>query len=79
MGSSHTSFSIDSLLGAVDTQSSTVKEKLETVQDQGDDISIATMFDLQMSTNKLSQISEACSAVANATHQTLSSIARSIK
>ncbi len=63
---------------AVQRQSE-VKQKLEILQQQGQNISISDMFEMQMMMNQLAQLSEMATSVIAASNAAIISMARNIK
>lgn len=55
------------------------KTKLEAIKQNGERISIADMFQMQMLMNHLSQLSEMSTAVVSASNTAILSMARSVK
>ncbi|GAB4230473.1 MAG: hypothetical protein Tsb0021_08550 [Chlamydiales bacterium] len=69
---------MESLVEIVNDQTLSVKEMVNKMKAEKGDISIASMFELQMFMNKLSQLSEMASAVVSAMNQSIQSIASKI-
>lgn len=69
----------DVLVAAVANLTASAQTKIAQIKDRGDAISIADMFDMQMTMNHLSQISEATTAVVNAANTSIMSMARNVK
>jgi len=72
-------FDADILVKAVNDLTTLAKQKIEDIKDQGTEISIADMFDMQMRMNHLAQISEATTSVVNACNQAIIAMARNVK
>jgi len=79
MATTHEHISTDVLAQIVDEQTKKVQEKIRTLKDKGDEISIGEMFELQMAMNRLAQLSEASTQVVGASHGALIAMARNIK
>ena len=56
-----------------------VQQQLERMRAKGDAINISDMFELQMSMNKLSQLSEMSAGIVSATNSAIASMARNVK
>lgn len=67
------------LIDLIDTLSSQAKAKIDDIQQRGENISIADMFDMQMNMNHLAQMSEMSTSIVNATNTAIMSMARNIK
>jgi hypothetical protein len=67
------------LFSQIDNATKQAKAKLNTLASQGDAISVADMFEMQMLMNRLSQLSEMATSVVSATNSAMSSIARNVK
>jgi hypothetical protein len=72
-------FDITDLLNIVSTATQAAQTKIDAINQDGQNISIGDMFDMQMFMNKLSQLSEMSTSVVNATHTSISSMARNVK
>ena len=72
-------YNMGSLITLVASLSAQAKGKIDDIVDRGENISIADMFDMQMSMNHLAQMSEMSSSVVNASNQSIMSMARNIK
>ena len=70
---------LSSLMDEVTNQTEAVKKKLDELRQQGDQISIVNMFEMQMLMNKLSQLSEISTGVVSAGNAAISAMARNIK
>ena len=67
------------LVDALNQLSALAKSKIAAIRSKKSAMSIADMFDLQMSMNKLSQFSEMSTAVIGAVNQASQSVSRNIK
>lgn len=67
------------LVDMIDFLTAVAKSKIATIRSKRSAMSIADMFDLQMSMNKLGQFSEASTAVVSAMNTSINSMARNIK
>ncbi len=72
-------FSVQALFSVVNNAVASAKKKLLFIQGRKSSISIGDMFEMQMLMNHLSQISEMATAVVNASHSAISSMARNVK
>ncbi|SCA63267.1 hypothetical protein SCG7086_AN_00130 [Chlamydiales bacterium SCGC AG-110-P3] len=72
-------YNMTKLIDLVDTLSAQAKNKIDAIQQRGEDISIADMFDMQMNMNHLAQMSEMSTSIVNATNTAVMSMARNIK
>jgi len=79
MAITHEELPASELAKLVDEQTAKVAAKIRELKEKGDDISIGEMFELQMSMNRLAQLSEASTQVVGASHGALISMARNIK
>jgi len=79
LGTDLAGFDVDTLVQAVEDLTNNAKAKIEDIKERGDSISIADMFDMQMQMNHLSQMSEATTAVVNASNTAIMSMARNVK
>ena len=71
-------FPVSTLIGIVQEATDNAKTKLTSMR--GDkDISITSMFEMQMNMNKLSQMSEMATATVQACNTAISSMARNVK
>lgn len=74
------SFKIDDLLKFVDSYTARVKQQMDQLSEaDAESIGIGAVFEMQMMMNKLSQASEMCSSVVNASNQAINTMARAIK
>jgi hypothetical protein len=74
------SFKIDDLLKFVDSYTARVKQQMDKLSEaDAESIGIGAVFEMQMMMNKLSQASEMCSSVVNASNQAINTMARAIK
>jgi len=67
------------LAAQIEYLSSLVESRISAVQAQKSAVSVADMFDLQATMNKLSQFSEAASSVISGLNSVASAISRNIK
>jgi hypothetical protein len=67
------------LMDAVIEATEQVKKKLEELRQEGDQISVVDMFEMQMLMNKLSQLSEMSTSVIAASNSAIASMARNTK
>lgn len=67
------------LTDALNQLSAVAKSKIAAIRSKKSAMSIADMFDLQMTMNKLSQFSEMSTSVISATNTACNSIARNVK
>ena len=72
-------FSARTLIEFVVLETANAQNKIDAVKPAGSAISIADMFEMQQRMNRLSQISEMCSAVVGAASGAISSMARAVK
>jgi hypothetical protein len=72
-------FNINDLLQIVSDATTNAQTKIDAINNEGQNISIGDMFDMQMFMNKLAQLSEMCTSVVNASHTAISSMARNVK
>ena len=79
MAITHEELPASELAKLVDEQTAKVAAKIRELKEKGDDISIGEMFELQMSMNRLAQLSEASTQVVGASHGALIAMARNIK
>jgi hypothetical protein len=56
-----------------------VKSKVDLMKEQGSNISIGDMFETQMLTNRLAQLSEMTGALVSSMHTATMSMARNVK
>lgn len=69
-------FPVRELVAMVETATEKAKTKLKELQESsGGDISITTMFEMQMEMNVLSQLSEVATSVVAASHQAITKMA----
>lgn len=68
------SFSMDELSSIIDKNMKAVKDMLQEIRSKDDEISIGAMFEMQMKMNQLSQLSELCTSITAAGHQTIMSM-----
>ena len=67
------------LVDAINELSSVAKSKIAVIRSKKSAMSIADMFDLQMTMNKLSQLSEMSTDVISSINQAINTMARNIK
>ena len=67
------------LVDAINSLSSVAKSKIASIRSQKSSMSIADMFDLQMTMNMLSQFSEMSTDVISAVNTSIMSMARNVK
>lgn len=67
------------LVDTIEYLTSIAKSKIGAIRTQRSAMSIADMFDLQMSMNKLSQFSELSTSIISAMNTSIGSMARNIK
>ena len=72
-------FNINDMFSIINDATREVKTKMSALKSQGSAISIADMFDMQMSMNRLSQMSESMTSVLSATNSAIASMARNVK
>ena len=72
-------YDMSTLINLVDALSHQAKAKINNIQNRGENISIADMFDMQMNMNHLAQMSEMSTSIVNATNTAVMSMARNIK
>lgn len=70
---------VSALFTALDNAVKVVKNKVKEIQGRGDQFSIGDMFEMQMLTNKLSQLSELSTSVVSAINGAILSMTRNIK
>jgi hypothetical protein len=74
-----TSEEIAKLLETYQVATDEVKRKLESLKAKGNDISVSDMFEMQMTMNKLSQLSEMSTSVISSVNSAIQSMARNVK
>lgn len=67
------------LMDFVNEGTKRVKEKLAAMKEQGSNISIADMFEMQMEMNALAQVSEMSTSVVSASNTAIGAMARGVK
>lgn len=67
------------LVDAINQLSSVAKSKIAAIRSKKSAMSIADMFDLQMTMNKLAQFSEMSTSVISSMNTAISSMARNVK
>jgi len=67
------------LIDEIEHLTSLAKSQIAMIRDKRSAMSIADMFDLQMSMNKLSQFSEMSTSIISAMNTSVSSMARNVK
>ncbi len=67
------------LVDAINQLSAVAKSKIAAIRSKKSAMSIADMFDLQMTMNKLSQFSEMSTSIISALNTSINSMARNIK
>lgn len=72
-------FDIDTLVDIITSATEQMKQKIETIKQNQDNISIADVFDGQMLMNHLSQLSEMTTAIVSAAHAANKSIAQNVR
>jgi len=70
---------VSALFTALDNAVKVVKNKLAEIKGKSDQFSIGDMFEMQMLTNKLSQLSELSTSVVSACNNAVLSMTRNIK
>jgi Family of unknown function (DUF5407) len=70
---------IADVFDVVDAATKDVKAKMELLKGNGDNISIADMFEMQMLMNHLSQLSETTTSIVSASNSAIASMARNVK
>ena len=76
---SMTSEEIAKLLETYQAATDEVKRRLESMRAKDDNISIVDMFEMQMTMNKLSQLSEMSTSVISSVNSAIQSMARNVK
>ena len=71
--------SVEYMFKFVSDQTDVVNQKLESIRNSGETISITDMFEMQMKMNRLSQYSEMATSVVSAAGGAIQSIARNVK
>jgi uncharacterized protein YfaS (alpha-2-macroglobulin family) len=74
-----TALQFNVLVDQIESLSAIAKSKIAQIRSKRSAMSIADMFDLQMSMNKLQQFSELSTSVISAMHTSINSMARNIK
>jgi hypothetical protein len=64
---------------AIKQATADVQARLELLKQQGEQISIVDMFEMQILMNKLSQLSEMSSSILSASNSAIASMARNVK
>lgn len=67
------------LVGIINDATKNVTEKLKSMKQNSDSISIGEMFEMQMLMNHLSQLSEMCTGVVSAMNTSIMAMARNVK
>lgn len=67
------------LVDAINQLSAVAKSKIAAIRSKKSAMSIADMFDLQMTMNKLSQFSEMSTSIISAMNTAINSMARNVK
>ncbi len=67
------------LIDAINQLSSVAKSKIASIRSKKSAMSIADMFDLQMTMNKLSQFSEMSTSIISAMNTAIMSMSRNVK
>jgi len=67
------------LVGIINESTKNVTEKLRSMKNNSDEISIGEMFEMQMLMNHLSQLSEMCTSVVAAMNTSIMSMSRNVK
>ncbi len=76
----HDGFKVNDLLGIINAATEMARLQIEDLKKKGKDaISIAEMFEMQMTMNHLSQLSEMSTSVVSASNQAINSMARNVK
>lgn len=75
----HEAFKTKELFSVINLAVKDAKTKLAKISEKGDEINIGDMFDMQMTMNHLSQLSEMSTQVVAASNQAISSMARNVK
>ncbi len=78
-GQSIPGFSPTELLNVLVKKNDAVKTKMDAMNANADNISIADMFEMQMLMNSFSQMSEMSTSVVSAANSAISSAARNVK
>jgi hypothetical protein len=73
------SISRTALADSISKQNAAVQAQLSELRGKSESVSIADMFKMQMTMNKLSQMSEMSSSIMSAQNQAISSVARNLK
>jgi hypothetical protein len=76
---SRTALQFNVLVDEIERLTATAKSKIAQIRSKRSAMSIADMFDLQMSMNKLQQFSELSTSVIAAMNTSINSMARNIK
>jgi len=76
---SRTALQFNVLVDQIEQLTAVAKSKIAQIRDKRSAMSIADMFDLQMSMNKLQQFSELSTSVISAMNTSINSMARNIK
>jgi hypothetical protein len=71
--------SVQHLIAAIKAKVLDIQKKLEVIDANHENISIADIFEMQMLMNRLSQISEATSSILSAANSAIASMARNVK
>ena len=71
--------SVEYMFKFVSDQTDVVNQKLESIRNSGETISITDRFEMQMKMNRLSQYSEMATSVVSAAGGAIQSIARNVK
>lgn len=74
-----TGFDVNALFTLVNNETTNVMNQINSMQANSSNISIGAMFQMQMTMNHLSQMSEAASNVVSASNAAISSMARNVK
>lgn len=79
MGFAPSNADFNALISIVEQASKDVGAKLRELESRRETISIADMFDMQMSMNHLSQLSEMSTSIVSASNSAIMSMARNVK
>lgn len=76
----HEGFKVNDLLTIINSATEIARTQVEDLKKKGKDaISIGEMFEMQMTMNHLSQLSEMSTSVVSASNQAINSMARNVK
>lgn len=77
--SGQAAFDVSGLRNLLNDATNAVKGKIDGIKSRGSAISIGDMLDVQLTMNKLSQMSEMTTSVVSAANTSISSMARNVK